>query len=493
MQQQGAGGASIGSPAGAHAASNTEVRALPANVLGFNAALFQAIGHIGPAIGLITSAPFIALYAGASIPLSFLLATAVALLVGNSVAQLSKHLPSAGGFYTFVGRGLGPSYGYMTAWIYFLFDPFIVSVGTPITMYYLQTAIQSAWGINIPWQLTSVIAIVGLGALNLIGVRRSLRVTMILGLSEIAIMVILGLGLVVKNAHGQHLDAFTPSLSPTGLHGVAFGLIYSILSFAGFESVAPLAEETRNPRRNLPIAIIVSILVGGFVFVLAGYGTVVGWGVGETAKTFPNATNPYYTLANSLFGGAAAFVVLAMLNSTLAVNLASQNAATRVWYAMGRTGTLPQPLGWVHHRYRTPWVAISAQTALSLVVSLGLGQWLGPVNEFGFLGLTVTLALICTYIMGNVAVMVYYRRERRDEINPLLHFVLPGLATLLLLAPLWASVWPFPAYPFNIAVYLVPIWLVLGFIVTRWLQASKPGALAQAGKMIFEEAGDGHA
>lgn len=459
------------------------------STLGFGEVLFQGIGHIGPAVGLITSAPVIVIYAGGSMPFAFLLATIVALLVGNSVAQLARHLPSAGGYFTYVGRGLGPSWGYMTAWNYFLFDPLIVSVGTPLTTYYVQTAIQAAWGIFIPWQLMTVVAILGLGLVNYLGVREGLRATLILGLSEIIVMLALGVILIAKGPH-QYPAALTPQLSPTGLHGIAFALIFSILSFAGFESVAPLAEETRRPRRNLPIAVFVSVLVGGLVFVVAGYGTVVGWGLNDIEK-FPTAANPYYTLAAGIAPWAPIFVILALVNSTLAVNLASQNAATRVAYGMGRFRLLPAPFGSVHPRFRTPSFGIVAHTVLSLVLSLVLGTLLGPLNEFAFLGELVTLALILTYIMGNFAVSVYFWREQRSEANILLHFILPGLATLILLAPLVASVYPLPPFPTNLPIVILPIWLIGGFFVNRWLRQHRPLALESAAKVIFNEpAGD---
>lgn len=455
------------------------------STLGFGEVLFQGIGHIGPAVGLITSAPVIVIYAGGSMPFAFLLATVVALLVGNSVAQLARHLPSAGGYFTYVGRGLGPSWGYMTAWNYFLFDPLIVSVGTPLTTYYVQTAMQAAWGIFIPWQVMTVVVILGLGLVNYLGVREGLRATLVLGLSEIIVMLALGVILIAKGPH-QYPAALTPQLSPTGLHGIAFGLIFSILSFAGFESVAPLAEETRRPRRNLPVAVFVSVLVGGLVFVVAGYGTVVGWGLSDIEK-FPTAANPYYTLAAGVAPWAPIFVILALVNSTLAVNLASQNAATRVAYGMGRFRLLPSRFGAIHPRFRTPSFGIVAHTVLSLVLSLVLGTWLGPLNEFAFLGELVTLALILTYIMGNFAVSVYYWRERRSDANILLHFILPGLATLVLLAPLVASVYPLPPFPTNLPIIILPIWLIGGFFVNRWLRRNRPLALQSAARLIFNE------
>jgi amino acid transporter len=468
--------------------SHTQTGPLQANALGFNALLWQALSHIGPAIGLITSAPFVALYAGASLPLSLFLAGVVALLVGSSVAQLSRHLPSAGGYYTFAGRALGPFYGYMTGWIYFLFDPFILSVGTPFAMYYLQEAVKAEWGIFIPWELTTVITILGLGLLTFVGVKRSLRATIIFGIAEIIIIVGMAIGLIVKGAHGQPIGpSFDPRSSPTGLHGVALGLIYSILAYAGFESVAPLAEESKNPRRNLPRAIFISVLVGMFVFVFAGYATVVGWGTSGMATTFPNANNPYYTLAHTLFPIAAGLVVLAMINSVLGADITSQNAAIRVWYSMGRTGVMPGPLGWIHRNFRTPWVAIVMQMLISLAASLGLGEILGPVNTFGFLGLMVTCALIITYIMGNVSVFFYYRREHPEEFNLLLLFLLPAVAVVMLVITLGASVYPLPTYPTRIAMYIVVAWLILGAAVTMWMLRNRPEQLAKSGQAIFEE------
>jgi hypothetical protein len=89
--------------------------------------------------------------------------------------------------------------------------------------------------------------------------------------------------------------------------------------------------------------------------------------------------------------------------------------------------------------------------------------------------------------MGNFAVSVYYWRERRSDANILLHFILPGLATLVLLAPLVASVYPLPPFPTNLPIIILPIWLIGGFFVNRWLRRNRPLALQSAARLIFNE------
>jgi len=98
-------------------------------------------------------------------------------------------------------------------------------------------------------------------------------------------------------------------------------------------------------------------------------------------------------LATRLWGDAWIIVLLAVVNSILAIGIAATNAGTRVLYAMARSGSLPSWLARVHDRYQTPVNTIYFQTALTLVVGLGLGFWVGPDSFFFTIGLAVTLSL----------------------------------------------------------------------------------------------------
>jgi amino acid transporter len=102
--------------------------ALQSGALSFPEVLMQAISHIAPAVGIILSLQFLTELAGVTAPLAFLIGFFVILMLGISLTQLAKHLPSAGGYYYYVSRTVHPNAGFLTAWIYFLYDPTLTAI-----------------------------------------------------------------------------------------------------------------------------------------------------------------------------------------------------------------------------------------------------------------------------------------------------------------------------------------------------------------------------
>ena len=183
----------------------------------------------------------------------------------------------------------------------------------------------------------------------------------------------------------------------------------------GFESVAPLGEETENPKRNLPLAIVGSTILVAVFYMFVNWGVLVGHGTTDL-KNFTSA-DQIFDLGRRLWGGAWIIILIAAVNSGLAVCIAIQNATTRVLFDMGRVSALPPILAKVHPKYRTPWNAIWFLTAVTLAIGLGLGGWVGPVKTFGMIGIMQTLGLIIVYCMGNIGAMLFYGRRSGIEFN----------------------------------------------------------------------------
>ena len=221
-------------------------------------------------------------------------------------------------------------------------------------------------------------------------------------------------GLVSPGPGGFNVDSFNPGNIPSG-NGLYLGIVFTILALSGFESVAPLGEETENPKRNLPLAIVGSTILVALFYMFVNWGVLVGEGT-DNVKNFTSA-DQIFDLGRRLWGGAWIIILIAAVNSGLAVCIAIQNATTRVLFDMGRVRALPPFLGKVHPRWKTPWNAIWFLTGVTLAIGLGLGSWLGPVKTFGMIGIMQTLGLIIVYCMGNIGAMLFYGREKRDEFN----------------------------------------------------------------------------
>ena len=210
---------------------------------------------------------------------------------------------------------------------------------------------------------------------------------------------------------------------------------------------------------------------------------------------FASNANPYYVLGHALWGAGWWFVVLAILNSAIAVGLACTNSASRVMYTMGRAGTLPASFGRIHRIHRTPTFAIAFVQTAGMTAILLVGWLLRPDYIFGFLETIATLAVIILYTMANLALTRYMRREQRAHFTIWQHVVVPWVATLSLVPVLFVTVYPEPSWPYNLTPYFFLALLGAGFAYMQWNEWRKPGTLRRGAKLIIRNgsAGGGEA
>ena len=284
---------------------------------------------------------------------------------------------------------------------------------------------------------------------------------------------------------------FSPSFNPgdiaTGA-GFFVAVVLTVQGLTGWEAAVPLAEETENPRRNVPRAIIASIIIIGVMLVITIWGQVIGWGTDDLKNLVSSSELPALVIAHKVWGGLWWLTLLAMITSAWGASLACQNVATRMWYRMGRAGVLPAAFGGVHPVRKTPTTAITAQFILSVLLGFVLPWWFGPMEFFIFsLGFVLVLAVILIYIAANLGVVKYYWTQARSEFNLLLHLIFPLGTSAILVWSVRAAFTPFPTGLNGWSPIVVIIWLVLGVVILAWMKASGNDSwLAKAGEIIVE-------
>jgi len=459
------------------AATTGTAARLRRNVLTLPQVSFQGIAHIAPSINVVFTFPVIALKAGPTMPISFLLTTIVCVFIANTVSQFSRFMPSSGGYYSFATRGLGIRPGFMTTWSYLIYDIIGPAGALGFMGYLCSTTIQDATGTNVPWWIFALALFAIVWFLTHYGIKLSMRTTVIFGAIEIAIMLALALTFLVHPGPGSHYAApLNPNNAPHHWGGILAGMVFSVLALSGFEAPAPLAQETKRPGSFVSRAVMLSLLLIGVFYIFTSYASAIGWGTGNMAAFASNA-NPYYQLGHALWGAGWWFIFIALINSAVACGLACSNAASRVAYTMGQAGTLPARFGKIHPVHRTPTFAIAVQQSIGIAAILLVGLLLAPGEIFAFLGTITTLAVIVLYIMANFALTAYVLREHRDDFNVWRHMVLPAIGTLALLPVLWTTVYPYPAWPINLVPYIFIAALLIGAGYMIWLERRKPGAL----------------
>lgn len=449
----------------------------------------QALTHVAPAVGMVAFIPTITGFSGVTSPFAYLVAFLIVLTLGVSLTQLAKHLPAAGGYYTYLSRTVHPRAGFLTAWVLFLVEPLAPAGAFAFGGFLFETTMKAEYGVTFPWWLFLLIGTGVVFAISYFGIRVAVGVMVALGTLEIAVVVLLSIfSLADPGPGGINLVAFNPENS-TSANGLFLGVIFTIFAFAGFESVAPLAEETDNPRRVLPRAIMLSIVLAGIFYLFTGWALLAGWGTDDISGFTASGENPVFVLARRLWGGAWVIVFLAVINSIVAITIAASNAATRMFFAMGRSGSLPHGLGTTHSTRHTPVNAIYLQAGLTVVFGLGVGFALGPANFFFTIGLAVTLSLMLVYVAGNVGVVRLYRDERRADFNPVIHLAFPVLSSVALLIVGYKSLDPLPPTPIRYGAVVVALWFAAGVVVLVALnRTGRERWLSTAGSVFEEDA-----
>src|SRR5499427_3041584 len=430
------------------------------NAVGLPGMLMQGIATIAPAFAILATFVFIVTYAGVVTPWAYLFGGALLMLQALSVAQLAKVFPSAGGWYTWIARAFHPRAGFFAG---VLFSVWLPPVGaltlSLLAKTVLEPSIQSQYGVTIWWWVWVILGLALVIYFAYQAIVLSEKALIITGTTEIVIMVALALtGLADPGPGGFSLAPLNP-----GNFGLAtnlfLGIVFSIFAFSGWESTGPLAEESRNPKRLVPIGLVGSVIILMIYFVFVTWGYLVGIGVDKVAATAnPNAPFPVAVLAQRVWGSAWVFLLFALLNSAIAVSIACFNGGTRTWYGMGRSGVLPTGLGRVNPKRKTPVNAIHLEVIVNVVAFACVLIW-GAENVFFTWASAITLWLVLMYILANIGVVKYYWTEARSQFNPLLHVIVPLVATAAGVVVVWKSY--FSPFTSSGPVY----WSLLVFIV----------------------------
>ncbi len=459
---------------------------LEADALGPVAVTVQSVSFVGPAFSGLFLFPVIAIFAGVSAALAFLIAGAIILMLAISLGTLAHRLPSAGGYFTYVTRAVGDRAGLLTGWIFLIYAPISPGFIVAYTAHVCADALNAKYGIDIPWWAVFTAAVVFVTAVVYNGIRPSTRWLIGLGLIEVGVVLALALwGFADPGPGGFSFDPISPSAAD--LNGLYLGVVFSLFAFAGWEGSAPLAEESRRPARSVPVGLVCAVLFLVALFVITSWGLMVGWGTEALPSLLASEQAPPFVLAQNWWGDGWVLVLLALLNSVICASIASFGTVSRMWFAMARSGLGPTPLAKLNPRTHTPGNAILAQGALTLAIGLAFGLWLGPDASFHTLVLVATLAGIGLYLAGNLAVVMLAGKESRLTKRPFAHIVFPIVTSAAVLWVGYKSLDPLPPAPERYGALAALAWLLIGIGVAIAVHRRSAGKWSADAGLGLEE------
>jgi amino acid transporter len=456
----------------------------------------STMANIGPAYSFYFGAGFLFLTAGVAAPLTIIVAGVAIALLGNTLSQFSRVHPSTGGFISYVGKTFGGTSAVTTALL--CGAGYIIAISSVLAICggYLSIVLQYYFNVDIPWVLFSVVFTVGAIFMMVRGVGVSTKLAGLFFGFEMLVLIVVSVAALIKNS--GHLSAvpFEPSHITNGFSGLAAGFPLAVYLFIGWENSAALAEETSNPRRNVPRAVFLSIALMLVGYVLYSYATATGFLYNVTA--LGSAAIPFINVSHDVAAWLAFLAYMAGITSTLGVLISAVNSQARLIFNAGREGLLPRWLGRVHPQRRTPVNAIFAfiaiATAIILVWALlhlvGGAKQSGQMNALNFFvdsSTMGTILLLVVYFLSNLALPFYYRKYRPQEFSILKHAVLPVLGMIAVGVPVYYLVKPGQPSPLNWFPYAALGVIVVSVAYAFWASRRDPGLGDRVGSIIADE------
>jgi amino acid transporter len=453
--------------------------------LGLAGVIMPGLAQIAPAFNLFFTTGLMVLYAGPSVPLIFLISMVGMGATASSLAQFAGVYPSAGSFITYITRAIGTkvavAVGVITVLGYIIaFGGIYIFVGS-----YIAENVFSSPHI---WGFTQIITIL-YGVLVvvpvIVGLKFGVRVTVVLYAFEVVLLLVLSVTILARGgASGLSATPFHWPGSGAS-HDVLLAFSLAVLAFGGFEAAAPLAEETRDPRRNVPIAVLGAVIVTGIIYVLGSYALVTAFGVGHAGALAADG-NPFHTAAKAFIPFVAPLITWIFLSSVTSSYVAANTQTSRVIFAGARGGLWSHALAGVSPRFKTPAAAAVAFVAPSILIGVVSTAFTDPGTASGFLGTFGILGLIIMYLVANIALVVEWAKFRSRGIskNVWLWVVTPVIGVAVLALPIWGDLRPGQPSPFNTLPWLTLALIAVGVIYPFALNAWRPQVLERAPALL---------
>jgi putrescine importer len=427
--------------------------------LGLPGVVLFGLAYMAPLIVLGTFG-IVATTTEGTVPSAYLLALVAMLFTAASYGKMAATHPVAGSAYTYVRKAVDARAGFLVGWAVLL-DYFFL----PMVIWLIGGAYLSAEFPAVPKWIWLITFIALTTILNVLGIKIAEKANFVLMAFQ---LLVIGFFVVLSVKQVLHVGGSLASTQPffhagTTLGMVSGGAALATYSFLGFDAVTTLTEETIEPRRTIPRAILLTALIGGGIFVVLAYFTQLA----HPGSTFDDESSAAFEIATTIGGNLfASFFLAGLVVAQFASGIAAQASASRLMFAMGRDGVLPRVFGKLQPRFATPVFGIVLTGLVGLVaLALDVSTSTSFINFGAFTAFTFV----------NVSVVATWLRDRSGK-RVLTWVVFPVIGAVV---DLWLLV-----NLDGIALVFGLVWLAIGVVV---LAAITRGFRRPPPEMTFEE------
>jgi amino acid transporter len=402
--------------------------------LGVGSIVFMVVAAAAPLTVVAGTVPIgIAAGNGPGYPATYLVSAVVLAFFAVGFTAMTRHVPNAGAFYSYIGVGLGRGWGLGSALVALVSYVTVQGAVLGYIGFALGGLVEGHGGPVLPWWVWAFVVLAITAVLGFRHIELSSKVLGVLLVAEVGIVLLLDAVVIGKGGGDEGLSTafLTPSEVFSGAPGL--GLMFAIAGFIGFEATAIFRDEARDPDRTIPRATYTALAIIGVFYTLSAWAVVSAWGDSSVvAEAAADPGNMVATTAQDYLGTAAADVIQVLLVTSLfAAVLSFHNVLSRYFFSLGNSGVVPAACGRSHARHASPHVASLVTTGLGVaLMAVSAIARLDPVLEvFTWLAGIASVGIVGLMLLACVAVLVFFRRTGVDR-RPWQTVVAPTLGVL---------------------------------------------------------------
>jgi amino acid transporter len=442
-----------------------DIHKLKPGAVGLVGVLFLTVTGSAPISAMLFNTPIAVGYGnGIGAPAGFWIAAVVLTIFGVGYVAMARKVTTAGGFYSFISHGLtrelGMASGLLMVSAYSVFEVSLVGGFA----YFAQLKGQF-YGLHIAWYWYGFFMIALIATLTFFDVKLSARLLGIALLCEVLSLLVFDVVMFTQASSNVDFNAINPVKAFSGLPALhagktallpgaaGIGIFFAFWSWVGWEMAPNYGEESRNPKKNVPRALYISVIGLGIFYTLTSWAGLTGYhsitAAANVAQT--NAANfyfgPAHHFAGSFLSGALSWFII---TGSFACGMAFHNTTARYMYSLGRERILPAVLGRTHEKFQSAHVASTVQSAIAAVIlllfalfavvnkKLGAGDSVAYLQVYGLMAVMGVISILAIQAIVSVAIFNYFRTHHTAEHHwwttitaPVIAFITQGLVLYL--------------------------------------------------------------
>jgi amino acid transporter len=496
----------------------TDLDKLHLGAVGLFGVLFLTVTGAAPISAMLFNTPISVGYGnGIGTPAGFAFATVILTIFSVGYVAMARKVTAAGGFYSFISHGLGRELG-MASGLAMVVAYSVFEASLCGGFAYFATAKLAQYGYNVEWYWCALFMVALIGILAYFDVHISARVLGLALITEVIALLVFDLVIFAQGGENIQAAALNPVNAFKNMPGFgsgdnaiaagawAVGVFFAFWSWVGFEMAPNYGEESKNPKKIVPMAMYISVIGLGVFYTITSWAAISGYASTEAAATqaVNNAygffLDPAKQFGNQFLSDVMSYLII---TGSFACGMAFHNTTARYFFSLGRERVLPHQLGRTHEKHKSPHIASITQSAIAALIVIAFALFattaagsdsatsIAYVQLYGLMAFMGVVLILFIQALVSVAIWNYFRTHHPGEHHIWTHTLAPLISVIGQLAVLFVAIQKidFLGAGYRYAWYLVAIDVIVfvgGIGYALYLKSSDRAKYETIGRMVHD-------